>query len=596
MEVTETPQTRPPAAASLWERADELLRRPWFAYASLALLQLVAVWGMWNLRDLTAGDTAWYFVDARRWHDRFADNIAWSPLYTTFYGSLLFVVSDVFAATILHRLIIIFTATTLVLAVTRRLLPAPVAWLVSAWWAVLPINFNTLYEVHLFGVIPVLACWWLLAVRDGPWIRGAALGVLAAGAVFVRNELSVAVLLLAAVCLRKEWVALRAAGTVSRARRAATAVTAYALPLAAVVLLTGFFYRQSISRFNPSPDRVDLREVLRIKHELNMAQVYAFGYQQRHPEWQHNPWTEHRELMTRQFGKAELPLSAMARANPLAVLEHVVWNFSLVPNGLQVLLFNATSGRVNPDYPVVALRSERALLCTIAAGLVWGAGTVLLFRNRFAVLKERIRGRETVWLAMLCVAAVAVPVIATQRPRPSYLFPLGILIMTFTGLCLTAIASRVPALRRGAGLVPLVVFVGYLTAPMHPYLSGRRPLLETIRRLEPYQTLIGRPDTRFLKGEFAFETMSFLGGEKGTSSDYGLLSERPAGVPLDAFLEQRGFNLVYLDEKHLRQLEADQFDSAKAASMPTWSNWKLLGCGNMPCDRWRLYELKPTVP
>ena len=31
------------------------------------------------------------------------------------------------------------------------------AWLLAAWWAVLPVNFDTLYEVHLFALLPVLA-------------------------------------------------------------------------------------------------------------------------------------------------------------------------------------------------------------------------------------------------------------------------------------------------------------------------------------------------------------------------------------------------------------------------------------------------------
>ena len=93
-----------------------------------------------------------------------------------------------------------------------------------------------------------------------------------------------------------------------------------------------------------------------------MAQTYSFGYLQRHPEWQGNPWTGFRGLMRDQFGK-ELPsLVEMVRANPRAVAEHVLWNFRLVPNGLQVLLFNAAWGERNPDYAPVQTRSRPALV------------------------------------------------------------------------------------------------------------------------------------------------------------------------------------------------------------------------------------------
>src|SRR5215216_1784435 len=90
---------------------------------------------------------------------------AWSPLYTAFFGSFLWLFSDPFVATLLHRLAIVLIVTMLFLAMARKLLPPPIAWLVAAWWAVLPINYETLYEVHLFSVIPfqlaalALLCW-----------------------------------------------------------------------------------------------------------------------------------------------------------------------------------------------------------------------------------------------------------------------------------------------------------------------------------------------------------------------------------------------------------------------------------------------------
>jgi len=54
-------------------------------------------------------------------------------------------------------------------------------------------------------------------------------------------------------------------------------------------------------------------------------------------------------------------LAEMFRSNPVAVLQHFWWNLSLTPSGIQILLFNASAGAVNPDYFSVQLRSLRAL-------------------------------------------------------------------------------------------------------------------------------------------------------------------------------------------------------------------------------------------
>src|SRR5207237_322994 len=139
-------------------------------------------------------------------------DIAWSPLYTSFYGSMLFLTPDPYRATLLHRLLIVFAATLLVLAVLRRLLPPAIAWLMAAWWAVLPINFNTLYEVHLFSLLPALVAWLLLLSSRGHWARGLGLGVFAASTFLTRNETAVATVLFGMACLAYEWRRRKARG------------------------------------------------------------------------------------------------------------------------------------------------------------------------------------------------------------------------------------------------------------------------------------------------------------------------------------------------------------------------------------------------
>src|SRR5688572_10489021 len=65
------------------------VERPVPSYLLLALLQLRVIWGDWYLRDITTGDTQAYFVSAARWADSLLVNLAWSPLYTAYLGTLL---------------------------------------------------------------------------------------------------------------------------------------------------------------------------------------------------------------------------------------------------------------------------------------------------------------------------------------------------------------------------------------------------------------------------------------------------------------------------------------------------------------------------
>src|SRR5207253_9690040 len=146
---------------------------------------------------------------------------------------------------------------------------------IEAWWAVLPINFNTLYEVHYFAVLPILLAWLLVLAIAGSWGRGSCLAMLGCATVLVRAELSLACLLFGFCCLVCEWRCWRVAwgwpGAEWRTR-----VLAYAIPMLAVTALCVFFYKHSTIKHE------QLRNTLYHKHTLNMSQVFSFGYQQRH--------------------------------------------------------------------------------------------------------------------------------------------------------------------------------------------------------------------------------------------------------------------------------------------------------------------------
>ncbi len=563
-------------------------QRAWFHYLTIFLLQLKVVWGMWKYRDLTFGDTSYYFVNAYRWYTNLTVDIAWSPLYTAFYGTLLHLTTDVYYVTIVHRLIIIFLLVIMILSLMRRLLPPNIAWFMTAWWAILPVNFNALYEVHLFAVIPVLACWLLILRNRSPWDRGGALAILLVSALLVRNEIIVGVLILFVICIWWE-MRLRQKATATQIVSPSSYLKAYGVPILIAAMLTVFAYTHSIFRF-PS-----LSKHLADKHSMNMSQVYGCNYHQRYPEWDKNWMMESVDLMERDFGEQKwLSLGEMVKKNPKAVCESVLWSFSLVPSGIQVLLFNVTSGNATPDYIPVNVNAPVALTLSTILLAVLTVGGLRLYAERRYWWNSWLEARAIGWLAMVAVALVALPVIATQRPRPAFLFPLGILLMACTGMCLFAIIRRWAVLDRLSNWVPLLILIIVIGAPSFYAQPDNREqprlLLQLYRRLSPFADVMGgKYATRPLVSGYGSEVANYLQSGWAPGLDYAIFKDAPQDMPLASFLENYGVNFFYVDKAFEPILKTHPqyqtfFDS------PQSFNWKMIAYEETQEDKWAIYK------
>jgi hypothetical protein len=477
----------------------------------------------------------------------------------------------------------------MVLALMRKLLPPGLAWLAAGWWTILPINFGALYEVHLFALIPVLASWLLILSHSNPWARGSAIALLFGASMLVRNELMVATVILALICLGWEiWLAKKKDSALPPLNYGVS----YGLPLLLAGVFCFFFYTRSFIQYPELPVRAAH------KHQVNMCMVYANSYQQRHSDWTKNPWTECYELMERDFGARLLSLSEMFRRNPAAVWEHFWWNIGLTLNGLQVLLFNATSGRLNPDFVPVQLGSLKALILSLVVATLWGVGLTCLYRERYYWWNFWLRDRALGWLAMLAVAVVACLIIPTQRPRPSYLFSLSLLMMALTGMSVFVITQRWLIFKRLSAWIPLVM-IGVLWVTPNYYVDpAHRPpryLLEFYRKLAPFQQIIARPDTIYL-GRFADEIVgNYLGHGSPQVFDSSLLSGLQAGAELQAFLDNKKINLLYLDETLLAKFPEDPFTSSWLPSMNS-TGWKLIAFQDDVGGRWMLFHRPPQPP
>lgn len=468
-----------------------------FAYPAILPLQLRFMWRIWDYRDITAGDTSYYYLLALDWAQRLHDS--WfSPLYTNYFGTVLWFVDDVESAVLLHRILVVIVATLLVLAVARSLVGPALGLLVAVWWVVVPANFNVDYEVHLFGFLPVLAA----VIVVGRWPtrvgRGIALGLLVGTMTLARNELLIGVVI---------FMAALVVGEIRERRSHVVPIGAYlrcyGTPLLVVALLTFGALWQS-----PAHGRNVLEEI-RQHHKLNMCQVYAFNYQQRHPaEFTGNPFTDCAPLMRREFDQPMPFFFEQIRANPSAMKDFFTWNVHLTPIGLQVALFGATSRGANPGYFPVKRFERYAALLTILTLAVVATGLALAVRDRsrwWALLRARMW--PTVVLGSL--SATAVVAALTQRPRAEYIYGLTLSLMLLTAGCTGIILRRI-GLPRVAAPVAVIGTLALILALPSYYRQGPRPLHDALERLDDVHPMLRRPGAVLVTSGYNWEICAYL--------------------------------------------------------------------------------------
>lgn len=547
--------------------ASQVLRHPAVAYATIFLLQLKLVWGAWLFRDLTSGDTSSYFIWAGNWFRNGHLVITWSPLYTSFYGAMLHLWPDAYAATIAHRLIPVLALSIMVLALMRRLLPPAIAWLMAAWWVVLPIDFDSLYEVHIFAVIPVVAALLAVLYLPGAVGRGWGLGILIATTILMRNELALATLLFAAAAVAWELL-----------HKTPRWKIAYAIPVALACALILFYYSRSID--------TSISQILARKHTLNICQTYAFGYQQRNSDWQGSPWTECQQLMTRVYGVPEPSLLEALAKNPRAMLGHFLWNLRLLPDGLEFLLFNCTFGSITPDYIQAPVHPLFAAVATLSVLSIVVTGLFVLWRNRQYWWKHWLSARVWTWIAMACVTIVVLVVIVTERPRPSYLLSFGLILRAIVGMCLYALVTRFPGLSRISTAAPVAIMLLIPFVPSYyplRYKNASRPLLDAYRRLAPFEQRLAEPGSGLVSLGWENELCSYLTASQACQGlDFRDLREELTGsVAWNNVLDRHRATLFYADPTVMSDAQGRDF-VANAA----FYGWRILGLQDDTSQRW----------
>jgi hypothetical protein len=395
----------------------------------------------------------------------------------------------------------------------------------------------------------------------------------------VRNELIVATLLYAVICVVLERRQYREVGRKMSWRGY---VASYGLPALIAIAIAGAVYSRSVHS----------EGAFSAKHTLNMCQVYAFGYQQRHPEWGHSPWLECEQLMERDFGQKQPSLSEMMMANPFAAARHFGWNLALVPIGLELSLFNAMWGSTNPDYTPVT-KSLYALILGLASLATVIGGSTFVIRDWRFWWTNWFRDRSGLWLIMFSVSVVAIPVILTQRPRPSYLFALTVTLMAVIGTAVHVLGYQwlrerwrplTNALTLIIGLCLLILVPSYYATN-----PSSRPLYRDYTLLLPFKDYLIKNAKHLLIFDYPFELTSYLGLQNTgvTWVDYLKYSSIEPKDLVGGFLDEEKVDVIFLQPRMVQLL----LQNPKARLLvddPQVLGWDVIASRNEGGARWLL--------
>jgi hypothetical protein len=248
-------------------------------------------------------------------------------------------------------------------------------------------------------------------------------------------------------------------------------------------------------------------------------------------------------------------------ANPGAMADHFLWNARLIPEGLQLMLFDRISGteEVNPDYLPVTTRSRAALAGGLLLALFTAVGLLLLWRDRVYWWDGWIRERAWGWVALGSLSVAALVVALMQRPRPSYLFALSVALLALIGMCAMAFARRFPRLQHLAAAPPLLAVVLLLAVPAHydedyrsPQTGGGTPLKLMVSRLDDFrEDLTGSQVRLAVIGPINVGCNYINGSDPCTGVPPEDSSGNPTLTVSPRWLREQDIDFIYADETSL---------------------------------------------
>ena len=559
---------------------ERAVANPFVAYAAIAALQLRVIWNIWRYADLPGGDTSSYFVDVATWQHGLHEDIVYSPLYDAFWGTILGVVHNLYAAAIIQRVAIILGVALLVLALMRSLLGPALGLLIATWWVIIPANYDVLYEVHLMGALPILLALLVVAYMPRRQGMGIAVAIMLAGAVLLRTELIAAAVILAAAVAVYEVRELRG----SRRASQSAYLRAYVIPLALAFLVIGGTYARSYVQGS------EAWQLLQAKEERGFCNFYTAAYQQRHPtRFTGNYWTECQSLMQQTFGRPEPSILQATTVNPRAVTAFLAWNVRLLPAGVQVSLFGASAFEHDPGPLPVTESSTYALLLSIVMSLLVIAGFISVVRDGTVSLRRMSARVQWIAVTLASIAAATVLVALTTRPWSEYIYGLTIGALALVGVSVSVLLRRIGGTRILAPIA-LGVVLALIVAQSSIYGPGPRPLYEAYEHLQVVQRRLQTPGSVLVSQISPNELCNYLAYSHDrtcTPAYWPVLQlSVTASDPVGKVLRANHASVLYVEG----QMASDP-DIVELLAKPSAQGWRLVAKGTGLSGHW--YVLVP---
>jgi hypothetical protein len=429
-----------------------------FGYLSLFVLQTKVLWDVWQSWDLPTWDGATYFIYARQVASLFVfPPVTWSPAFAAYYAVFHTVLGGAgpFMVYLAHRIVTLFLVLGLLYSLFRAILPVAVAWLIAACSIVLSAGLTNGFVVHLFLLVPLIVAY-RAALSNSPYRNSIIiLGLLVAG--LVRSEFVLALIPVSLLLLGHDW-------RQSRLGRPTSWRKAYVPAMLAGLLLI------PILRAGPSHTPLE-------RSWGAFEQHYAWGYQERHPEWNVDFWFKYDEAIQRSFGNAR-SISEAAINNPREMLTHIVWNVRWLPD--------AFSGVFSP------LPDADWVLVVLILGGVGLAVRALTYRaRRQQSLGQRLQSimNQRYSLLIVVIASTWLPLLLSTlliRPRTIYLLPVLPTVLLLVGVGVSVIFSKLGLLRLAQSLLPIIFGLCLIGFPAPFSQPGNRvviPIVATLRDL-----------------------------------------------------------------------------------------------------------------
>ena len=296
--------------------------------------------------------------------------------------------------------------------------------------------------------------------------------------------------------------------------------------------------------------------------------------------------------MERDFGRKDPTLAEALRANPSAFSQHVGWNCQLLPSGLQFGMFSRYYGKITPDFGAMKGGSTVALVlsCIVVFAILLATWLICTRRRTRELVGRFVRRGAGTWIALGCMMPSVFLAIFTQRPRPSYIFPLSFLFMLVTLFCIRLLIRNeiLNFISRRTAHLGIFVLGGLLTAAVPA--TGRpakndRPLHDDYRRIKPY-----RSSLHLATGAFCSDTA--WGDELSNYLSEGI-SKRIPVVSMESLiagglregLKKKGVRTVYLREKSLLRPEVAEW--RKSAQL---DDWRVVATSKDSNSGWELWS------